>query len=290
MGPYHEGELEVQRRAGVAASAERVGRIIRREIPDVAKAFAAERRFAILGAADGEGRVWATIVHGEAGFLSVPADDRLRIDSRPGRGDPLAAAFDDEADVGVLIIDPPTRRRMRVNGRAVPVGAHSLEITTREVYSNCPKYIHPREVSRLARVDEGDVVVDRAAALTSAQARMLGETDTLFLASGHPAAGADVSHRGGAPGFVRVTADGRVVVPDYAGNMMFNTLGNLAADSRAGVLVVDFEGGATLQLTGRAEIVWSGAEVSAFPGAQRLVEIRVDEVVEHREKGEEADA
>lgn len=282
MGPYHEGELEVQRRAGVAANAERVGRIIRREIPEVAQAFAAERRFVILGAADLEGRVWATILHGEQGFLSVPADDRLRIDARPGRGDPLASAFDDEADVGVLIIDPPTRRRMRVNGRVRPVGAHSLEVATREVYSNCPKYIHPREVPLGFGEDDRDLVADRGTALTSAQARALGQADTLFLASRHPVAGADVSHRGGAPGFVRVTAAGRVLIPDYAGNMMFNTLGNLAADPRAGVLLVDFESGGTLQLSGRAEIIWSGAELSAFPGAQRLVEFSVDAVVQRR--------
>ena len=150
-----------------------------------------------------------------------------------------------------------------------PVGAHGLEVATREVYSNCPRYIHPRQVLAWPSEDDGDVLLRRGTALTSAQAHALGRADTLFLASRHPVAGADVSHRGGSPGFVRVTAAGRVLIPDYAGNMMFNTLGNLAADPRAGVLLVDFDGGGTLQLSGRAEIVWSGAELTAFPGAQR---------------------
>jgi hypothetical protein len=69
-------------------------------------------------------------------------------------------------------------------------------------------------------------------------------------------------------------------MPDYQGNMMFNTLGNLAVDPRAGLLFVDFDRGNTLQLTGRATIVWDGSELAGFPGAQRLVEFTIDAVVE----------
>ena len=281
MSPFHEGELEVQRRAGVAAGAERVGRIVRREIPPVARAFAAERRFVILGAADAGGRVWATVLHGEPGFLSVPADDRLLVDARPAAGDPLAQTLEAEADIGLLIIDPPTRRRMRINGRARPVGAGTLEVTPREVYSNCPKYIHPREVP-LSSGEEDDLVVERGTTLLPAQAVRLGAADTLFIASRHPRAGADVSHRGGDPGFVRVAAPDRLYVPDYSGNMMFNTLGNIAADPRAGLLLIDFRTGGTLQITGRAAIVWEDPALPTFPGAQRLVELDIEAVVETR--------
>ena len=233
MSPFHQGELEVQRRAGVAANAERVGRIIRREIPDVARAFAAERRFVILGAADAEGRVWATVLRGDPGFLSAPSDDRLVVKARPGADDPLATALAGDADVGLLIIDPPTRRRMRVNGRAGPAGDRGLVIVTREVYSNCPKYITPRLVTFGSGSETAHAKVERGSALTPAQIRTLGTADTIFIATRHPVAGADVSHRGGAPGFVRVMAPDRVLIPDYRGNMMFNTLGNLAVDPRA---------------------------------------------------------
>jgi uncharacterized protein len=277
MGPYHEGELEVQRRAGVLANAERVGRIVRREIPEVARVFAGERRFVILGAADAEGRVWATVLQGEPGFLSVPAEDRLLIDGRLWAGDPLAGALEGEADIGLLLIDPPTRRRMRVNGRSRPHGARGLEVTTREVYSNCPKHIHPREVAPAAPSGDRDIVALRGTVLTPAQAAVLASADTLFIASRHPLAGADVSHRGGEAGFVRVTASDRIVIPDYQGNMMFNTLGNLRADPRAGILVADFARGTTLQLTGRATIIWDGPE--------RQVEVAIDEAVETRGAG-----
>lgn len=280
MGGYHEGELEVQRRAGVLANAERIGRSIHREIPAIARRFAAEQRFVIVGAAGGDGRVWATVLHGEPGFLSASADDLLRIDAAPRPGDPLAPALAVEADVGLLIIDPSTRRRMRVNGRARPSGAGGLEVATREVYANCPKYIRQREVGLFAAADAGDVRVEHGAVLTPIQLDRLAATDTLFLASRHREAGADVSHRGGARGFVRVPALDRVIIPDYAGNTMFNTLGNLAADPRAGLLLVDFEGGGTLQITGRATIVWDRALLAGFEGAERLVEIAVDAVVE----------
>lgn len=280
MGPYHEGELEVQRRAGVAAKAERVGRIVRGEVPEVARKFAAEREFAILGAADGQGRVWATALQGERGFLSVPAETLLHVDARPSAGDPLGASLDTETDVGLLLIDPATRRRMRVNGHARPAGARAFEVSTREVYSNCPRYIRQREV-RLALPESGAHRSARwGTELTASQAARLAAADTLFLATRHPDAGADVSHRGGDPGFVQVPAPDRVLIPDYSGNMMFNTLGNLLADERAGLLLLDFDGGGTLQLTGRAEVEWGAAALAGFPGAERVVRFRVDAVVE----------
>ena len=277
MAPYHEGELEVQRRAGVALNAERIGRSIHATIPPLARQFALERPFVVVGAGDADGRVWASLFRGTPGFLTVPAEDRLHIAARLNDDDPLAEALAGVADVGLLLIDPATRRRMRVNGRARPDGAAGLEITTREVYANCPKYIRPREV---ALPGATTLPVRVGPRLDSGQMRRLAEADTLFLATRHAAAGADVSHRGGAPGFVHVTAPDRLVIPDYSGNMMFTTLGNLAADPRAGLLLVDFEHGGTLQLSGRARIEWDRSAVVAYEGAERLVELTVDAVVE----------
>ena len=277
MAPYHEGELEVQRRAGVGLNAERIGRGIHATIPPPARQFALERSFALVGAGDADGRVWASLLRGAPGFLTVPAEDRLHIAARLDDGDPLADALAGEVDVGLLLIDPATRRRMRVNGRSRPDGPAGLEITTREVYANCPKYIRPREVALLGAVTSP---VRLGSSLAAGQMRRLADADTLFLASRHPVAGADVSHRGGARGFVHVTAPDRLVIPDYSGNMMFNTLGNLAADPHAGLLLVDFEHGGTLQVSGRARIEWDRSAVGAYEGAERLVELTVEAVVE----------
>jgi uncharacterized protein len=280
MATFHEGELEVQRRAGVAANAERIGRSIHREIPELARRFAGERSFALVGAADADGRVWASLLRGAPGFLTTPAEDRLHAAVQLPADDPLAGALADDADVGLLLIDLATRRRMRVNGRARPAGTTGLEIATREVYANCPKYIRAREVALPSHEGSSLPPARRGSRLTAAQIRRLAAADTLFLASRHPVAGADVSHRGGARGFVHVAAPDRLVIPDYSGNMMFNTLGNLAADPRAGLLLVDFESGGTLQLSGRARIDWDRSAVAAYEGAERLVEFAVEAVVE----------
>ena len=69
-------------------------------------------------------------------------------------------------------------------------------------------------------------------------------------------------------------------MPDYPGNNMFNTFGNLAVNPAAGLLFVDFERGATLQLTGTADVLWEREHLAAFPGAERAVRFRVAEALE----------
>ena len=89
---------------------------------------------------------------------------------------------------------------------------------------------------------------------------LVAAADTFFVASAHPERGVDASHRGGNPGFVKVLDGGALEIPDYAGNSMFNTLGNFAVDARAGLLFIDFEKAASLQLIGDVEILWDSAE------------------------------
>jgi hypothetical protein len=122
-------------------------------------------------------------------------------------------------------------------------------------------------------------------ALSDAQRAWLRSADTAFVASVGPAAGeahgrADASHRGGAPGFLAAVGARQVLLPDYAGNSMFNTLGNLAADPRVGLAVPDFATGRLLQLSGTAAVDWRAEVAATFPGAERLVVIHVEHVRE----------
>ena len=89
--------------------------------------------------------------------------------------------------------------------------------------------------------------------------------------------GADVSHRGGKPGFVRIENDRVLKFPDFYGNNHFNTIGNIHRNPRAGLLFVDFENGDLLYLTCAAEIIWDGEERNAFNGAERLVKFTLDQ-------------
>lgn len=108
------------------------------------------------------------------------------------------------------------------------------------------------------------------------------QADTFFIASFHPESGADASHRGGFPGFVQVVNSNKLVFPDYSGNNMFQTFGNLIVNPNAGLLFIDFEQGHTLQLIGKAKVIWDVDRLSEFAGAQRLVEFDIDQVLESR--------
>jgi predicted pyridoxine 5'-phosphate oxidase superfamily flavin-nucleotide-binding protein len=275
MPPFHSGELAVQERAGVRERAARVGGAIHREIPEAARVFLEQRRSVVLATADAGGRPWASVLSGPAGFARAAGPRTLRLEAVPRPGDPLAGGLDGDI-VGLLAIDLATRRRMRVNGRLVRAGGPLL-IEADQVYANCPKYIHPRDAALAPR--EGTAPARRSGGLTEPQRAWIRRADTFFIATVNPGEGADASHRGGAPGFVAVAGD-RLVWPDYAGNMMYNTLGNIAAYPRAGVLVPDFETGALLLVTGRAAIDWEAGRAASVPGAQRLVELEVEEAVE----------
>jgi len=279
--PYHAGELAVQRRAGVAASAARIGRGIHDAIPPIARDFLAAQRMLIVGARDREGLVWASPLTGEPGFVRSVDERTVAVDARLEDGDPLAGALAPGAQVGLLAIDLANRRRMRLNGRLAAVEGRFV-IDLDQVYANCPKYIHPRELEPLPS-RSGDAPLRpprRGDTLADDQQIAIARADTFFLATAHREAGADASHRGGPPGFVRVIDARALHWPDYAGNTMFNSLGNIAADPRAGILFVDFASGSTLQLSGRATVEWGEDVVASFPDAERVVRLDVDRVID----------
>jgi hypothetical protein len=103
------------------------------------------------------------------------------------------------------------------------------------------------------RAGAGDVRRDTV--LSSGDAALIRSADTFFLGTTNPERGTDASHRGGPPGFVRV-AGNQLCWPDYPGNNLFNSFGNLVADDRAALVFVDFETGRTVQLSGTARLEW----------------------------------
>jgi predicted pyridoxine 5'-phosphate oxidase superfamily flavin-nucleotide-binding protein len=167
---------------------------------------------------------------------------------------------------------------VRLNGTAVAEPDGRVVLTTAQVYGNCPQYIHPREAA-----GEGAAAIGAARPAASLDARLaaiIRAADTFFIATANPGAGADASHRGGRPGFVRVEDERHLLFPDYAGNRMFNSLGNIEAHPRAGLLFPDFASGDALLLSGAARILWDDPRTGEFEGAERLVEIAVERVIE----------
>lgn len=277
---YHEGELAVQALAGVQGLASRIGRSIGSTIPPAAQEFLRRQPLAVVSTIDLKRRVWASPLTGKPGFLRVLDEKNLQIKAFPTEADPLYENLKFNHQIGVLIIEPATRRRMRLNGEAQLLSDGTLHIKTVQVYANCPKYIQAREWEFR---DEQTVIEQsskRHSSLSGEQQQWIQKADTLFIASSHSEGGADASHRGGYPGFVQIVNERLLVLPDYAGNKMFQTLGNLLANPQAGLLFMDFEKGSTLQLTGEARVIWDNQRAQELAGAERLVEFEIGEVLE----------
>ncbi|MFE5734574.1 pyridoxamine 5'-phosphate oxidase family protein [Streptomyces sp. NPDC056528] len=283
MATYHSGEIAVQERAGLARQADFSLGGIGETIPSVAKDFLAEQPLIVLGGTDPEGRVWATQLTGEPGFLKVPDPRTLVVDALPLPADPLAGVLTggSGARIGMIAIEPATRRRMRINGRAHRQG-DGLRVDLDQVIANCPKYLQKRDHSRIGPGEGGAPapVATDGTELSPAQQRAVRAADTFFVATASDRGDADASHRGGNPGFVQVLSPTLLRWPDYVGNAMFLTLGNLLLNSSAGLLVPDWETGTTLHLSGAARTVWDAEEIARVPGAQRLVEFSVEAVRE----------
>ena len=264
LSPWHAGEIALQRQAGVAEHMAHVGpAIFRPYLMEPQRAFYARLPFVVIGAVDPDGMAWATIRAGQPGFLGSPAPSVLTVAAGRDAGDPAEPGMNDGAALGLLGIDLATRRRLRLNGRLRRSDAAGFRVVVEQSFGNCPQYITRRDVA-FDRTPPSPAQPVVATALDDAARRLIEAADTFFVASyaDRPDGGrqVDVSHRGGPPGFVRIGADGRLTVPDYAGNQFFNTLGNFVVNPRAGLLFLDPGSGDLLQLSGKVELILDGAE------------------------------
>jgi hypothetical protein len=256
--PFHEGERLAQERAGETEMAAKVGAIIKDSLNGSGRAFLERQEMVVVATEAPDGAVWASLLFGTPGFVHSPNGrevvfDRMQIARVDA--DPFWSNLREQGDIGILAIDLGARRRLRVNTRTSSIDDAEIRAEVREAYPNCPKYIQRRrhEPSRGA-VHDGQT---REGTALDADCRGIVErADTFFMASRHPTRGADASHRGGPPGFAHVLGASMLRVPDYAGNGMFNTLGNLLACPRAGITIVDFDRGRVLFVTGTARVLF----------------------------------
>ena len=198
---------------------------------------------------------------GHPGFIKAIALQTVEIDLKltvRAFEDPFWTNIQGENRIGMLVIELATRRRLRINGAIARPTSDKLDLQVLESYPNCPKYIQrrhlvfnfPPECDRNCQAKAGEI-------LTSLQKVWIESADTFFIASFHSTRGVDVSHRGGNPGFIQIIGDRVIRIPDYNGNGMFNTLGNLTVNPRAGLIFIDLEQSRTLQLIGRTKILWN---------------------------------
>jgi predicted pyridoxine 5'-phosphate oxidase superfamily flavin-nucleotide-binding protein len=274
-GVFHPGELAAQARAGTGSPG---GAGVRPFMPDQHRAFFALLPYLFLATVDAEGWPIATVLTGEAGFVQSPDPTTLTLAALPRVGEPGARFFRPGQPFGALGLDFATRRRNRVNGVIAGAGEGGLALRVLQSFGNCPQYIQTRAVG----AGPASAIPAEAIAFPTPEAlAQIARADTMFVAtvSGAGAGengGVDISHRGGLPGFVKVSGD-MLTIPDFRGNRFYNTLGNLLLDPRAALLFVDFETGDLLHLQGRAEIDWDAPGNAAWPkGVERQWRLRVE--------------
>ncbi|MFK8048464.1 MAG: pyridoxamine 5'-phosphate oxidase family protein [Halioglobus sp.] len=275
--PFHAGEQAIQERMGVRSQMERSGsRVIRDHMPDQHREFYEQLPFVFAGHADNEGRPWASILFGQPGFIHSPESKTLRINALPVTGDPLGKSLKENTRVGLLGIELPTRRRNRLSAHITKCDENHIELAVDQAFGNCPQYIQTRDLEFLDPNSLPASDVEQISCFDRRARELIQSSDTFFVAShidngtDYANEGADVSHRGGRPGFIRVDNESTLTIPDYPGNNHFNTLGNFIENSRAGLLFLDFENGHLLTVTGTVEIFWDTPEMEFLEGAQRL--------------------
>lgn len=284
---FHAGEIALQRELGLADRLEEIGkRMIQRELPEQHRAFYPQLPFIIAGSVDRADDAWATLIAGEPGFMHSPQADRLVISASIDPRDPAADGLAPGHPVGLLGIELQTRRRNRLNGILASDRGDQYEVRVRQAYGNCPQFIRLRDHRfdrSPSRPSPDDAI--HLAELDAEAIALIRSADTFFVASYADVADerqVDVSHRGGMPGFVEISADGLLTIPDYRGNRHFNTLGNILTNPRAGLLFIDFETGDLLQLSGEAAIDSDALAASQRIGAERLWTFRPRRIVRRK--------
>ena len=285
ISPWHSGEIALQEKVGVAQRMGEVGRrVLRDHLIDQHRQFYPQLPFIVLGTVDAEGNAWATLRANRPGFLESPHSHRLSVDLPREPDDPADRGMEDGDAIGMLGIELHTRRRNRLNGTISRRAAGSFDVHVGQAYGNCPQYIQLRDFTFVREGTQPSV--QRPVALDRLDGRatdMIEKADTFFVASyvgrENGERQVDVSHRGGKPGFIRISDDGVLTIPDFAGNLFFNTLGNILANPRVGLVFSDFESGDLLQLSGDAEVVLDSPEIAAFQGAERLWRFRPRQIV-----------
>ena len=284
--PFHEGELHAQQRVGEEIAAQQNGQIIGDTIVQNAIKFIEQQRMIVLGSVDAGQKVWASVLFGLPGFVKPVDPQAIAFDLTQAMinpHDPFWANIQAENQIGMLAIELASRRRWRINGAIAQKASDRLRLNVVESYPNCPKYIQRRQL-----VPNFDLTTAKQCSeaqfgqsLTPEQQRGIGSADTLFVASAHPTRGVDASHRGGNPGFVQILNARSLRIPDYAGNSMFNTLGNLVINPLAGLVFIDFDRSRTLQLTGKTTIQWHLDEsTDSTGGTHRYWDFAIDQWLE----------
>ena len=144
-------------------------------------------------------------------------------------------------------------------------------------YTDAARQLQDRfDTRKLADAEMQAIVHDT---LTDADKALVSASEMFWLASADGDGCPTVSYKGGAPGFVHVLDDRSLLFPNYDGNGMYYSMGNVATTSAIGMLFMSFERLARLRVQGRATLTDDAALVGRFPGAQFAVRVAITALI-----------
>ncbi|KAF1925071.1 uncharacterized protein M421DRAFT_70768 [Didymella exigua CBS 183.55] len=263
-----------------------------------------------FGTLDNEARPWTALWGGAPGFSGPIGDDfvgtRTLVD---GKYDPVVQALVGGGEKGEMVrpegegkmisglaLDLVTRKRVKLAGKMAAGSLRSVEVEVEEgaespadapptqdqiqlvteieqSMGNCPKYMNQYEIHPALLAPS---VLSSGPSLSPEAASLVERADMLFLSTSG-GADMDTNHRGGAPGFIRTISASRIVYPEYSGNRLYQSLGNLQLNPLIGVTIPDFETGNVLYTTGRASILIGPDAEKMIPGINLAVDITLTE-------------
>jgi NAD(P)H-flavin reductase len=298
--PWHDGELAM-------AKAMRVPDMDNPTFPTLSPQLANHARIAPLiaiGTLDKQGRPWTTLWGGERGISQPIAQGILGIRCQVVRQhDPVVEELVGKEGNGEVVreegigrmvsgltIDLETRKRTKLYGRMI-AGALSMRedeatesrqhiaevqlvLKIEQSLGNCPKYLNKKHIEL---ADSNPTLVSDGPQLPQRALDLLSKADLFFLSSANHGQDMDTNHRGGPPGFVRVISNdstGTVLCyPEYSGNRLYQTLGNLKVNPVVGICVPDFDTGDMLYLTGTTDILVGPDAANLLPRSNLAIKI-----------------
>jgi ferredoxin-NADP reductase/predicted pyridoxine 5'-phosphate oxidase superfamily flavin-nucleotide-binding protein len=264
-----------------------------------------------IGTLDSDSRPWTALWGGEPGF-SEPlgggfVGTRTLVD---GKFDPVVQALVGGKEKGEtlqpeggegkmlsgLAIDLVKRKRVKIAGKLaagtlrdvdveiegnssaepppdIPKTQSQIQLVTKieQSLGNCPKYLNQYELKPALVTPE---VLSEGPALSKEGRALIDRADMFFLSTSI-ATDMDTNHRGGPPGFIRTISPTCIIYPEYSGNRLYQSLGNLQLNPRIGITVPDYETGDVLYTTGEAEMLIGRAAAQLLPGTNLAVKIHL---------------
>ncbi|OCH88660.1 hypothetical protein OBBRIDRAFT_757723 [Obba rivulosa] len=295
---WHRGEKRIQKKLELDGPMAQAWTWIAPAMPYEHQVFHTSRLpFLSVTTLDESGRPWSSLITGSPEdptreYAHSPTETQLRMNVRCWDGDPFhenVQLFGNRKGLlAGLGISFANRRRNKFAGHVLRCEIDGpdvrLEVEVNQAIGNCPKYINIRDL--IPCTNPSPTVVYKVSQLLDTDSLpdelvdLIVSSDTVFIGSSYQATKGDEakfpSHvgnnqRGGRKGFIRVRNDRKtIVLPDYSGNRLLTSLGNIEATPVASLTFVDFATGDILYVTGTAQNL-VGTEAQAIMPRQNVL-------------------